>query len=606
MTSSRLARRVPTRTLARRPRPVNRARPDLLVLEDRTVPSAVSSITASFNGTAIPAGRTIWFSSALTASGLPKTGSVTIHVEDAAIDFTAGGTAYHVAVPNGVIVLTAGATSASATFDAGDNDWDVSAPTGGTGDVFLAGVAVPVTTALPGGIKNVTWSASFWSDTANVTVNWKWSAAVYSNFSGDYNALNVKPVDNNNLSPYHNGDQSDTPEAFKSFVVAGALGGGGNNYTGNFTGGKAVKPTLGNGLSDYPYASSNPRTSVAFNESSVLRAANLDTVNGYFDVWYNDEHALALGVGTVVIKTAGGTVATSYPITPLSSNPGSANSPATGATVDQGGTDVSGRPMAPTLYISDITNDPNNRSGDWQWGGTGYAPSDVFGTWKSFTSTIDNTTATPTVTLTAAADPAKNNWNLAAGADAPPAGLSNEGYGAEIRWNLNDLYARGVLQAGHSYRFYVMVHDGDQNKAGGDAGQASYYYTYPGPTNPPPSGSLSGYVYVAATNDGVRQANETGIQGALVDLTGYDAHGNYVSLQTTTNNDGSYSFTGLAAGTYTITVEEPPWIHMGLNTVGAVAGQPDGQLSGAYSITNITLGDSDAGTEYDFALLPAS
>src|SRR5947207_13207486 len=95
-------------------------RPALEVLEDRTVPSTVSSIAASFNGTAIPAGDTVWFESAFTASGLPKGAPVTIHVENGSIDFSVGSTPYHVAVPNGVIVLTPGATSASTSFDPTD------------------------------------------------------------------------------------------------------------------------------------------------------------------------------------------------------------------------------------------------------------------------------------------------------------------------------------------------------------------------------------------------------------------------------------------------------------------------------------------------------
>src|SRR5437867_2043346 len=86
-------------------------KPCLECFEDRMVPSTVSSITSSFNGTAIPAGDYLWFNSAFTASGLPKAAAATIHVEDQAIDFTAGGMAYHVAVPNSVIVLTPGTTS---------------------------------------------------------------------------------------------------------------------------------------------------------------------------------------------------------------------------------------------------------------------------------------------------------------------------------------------------------------------------------------------------------------------------------------------------------------------------------------------------------------
>src|SRR6185295_7151028 len=70
-------------------------------------------------------------------------------------------------------------------------------------------------------------------------------------------------------------------------------------------------------------------------------------------------------------------------------------------------------------------------------------------------------------TVTPDADPAKNNWNLGGG-DPAPAGLKDEGYGAEARWNVADL----GLQAGHTYRLYFMVHDGDQNGTGGDVGHA--------------------------------------------------------------------------------------------------------------------------------------
>jgi len=83
--------------------------------------------------------------------------------------------------------------------------------------------------------------------------------------------------------------------------------------------------------------------------------------------------------------------------------------------------------------------------------------------WKSAVKTVSGTT----VSVTPDADPPKNNWNLGAGADPVPAGLSNEGYGAEIIWDVAQL----GLQAGHTYRLQFMVHDGDQNKTGGDSGE---------------------------------------------------------------------------------------------------------------------------------------
>jgi hypothetical protein len=592
-----LSRKLPSRrktapATSKNPASRHKAQPAVEALEDRWVPSAVSSVVGSFNGTAIPAGSTIWFNSVFQASNLPKNlTTATIHADNGSIDFTAGGTAYHVAVPNGTILLTPGATSASVSYDAGDNDWDVSAPTGGAGNTFLTGVAMPVATALPGGIKNVTWTENFWSDTAGVNVSWKWGAAVYSPFGTDYNALNVKPVDNNNLSAYKNGDHAGTPEAFKSSVLHGGTGDGGNNFTGNMTGGVNVTPSLGNGAGLYPYVSNNPLTSIAFNESTVLKASALDTTNGFLDVWYSDEHALALGISQVNVKTASGTTTTNYTVSPLTANPDSVTNPAIGATAttgDQAGTDVSGRPMTPTLYITDTTNNPAANSGDWQWGGTGYAPSAVFGTWKSFTKTVDYTTGNPAVSLVADVDPVKNNWNLGAGSDAPPAGTASEGYGAEIKWDLNALYKQGILQSGHSYRFYVMVHDGDQNKAGGDAGQAAYNYTYPGPVNQPPS-SLSGFVM-----DAVGSAPEAGV---TVTLTG-TINGQPFTLQTMTDVNGAYSFQNLAPGTYTISETPPAGLPEAGTTLGTIGGTTTGTTDGVTMTVAVQPGND--GINYDF------
>jgi hypothetical protein len=577
-------------------RPVTRTRlgERLEALEDRSTPSTTSSIAASFNGTAIPAGDTIWFNSAFTASGLPAGATVTFHVENQAVGFTSGGTNFHVALPNAVIVLTPGATSARASFDPTDNDWDVSAPTGGTGNVFMGGAGFPVATGLPGGIKNVTWTGSFWSDTANTTLNWKWGAAAYNSFPADPNALSVKPVDNNSLSAYTNNDHAGTPEAMKTYVMAGATGGGGTNYTGNLSPAAKVTSSLGSGYETYPFQSSNPLTSIAFNESTVLKTAALDTTNGYFKLWYSDEHALALGVRQVNVTTATGTATTNYAVSPLTSDPGSATNPTLGSTAtsgDQAGTDLSTRPVSPYLYITDITTNPNSLSGDWQYGGTGYAPNAVFGAWKGVVRTVNNTTATPTVTVTCDTDPAQNGWNLGTGADAPPAGVTSEGYGAEVRWNLADLQQQGVLTPGRTYRFYVMVHDGDQNKSGGDAGQAAFVYTMPG----------SVVVQPATLSGTVRDILQNAQAGLTVTLTGTDSNNNPVTATTTTDVFGHYSFPSLAAGTYTITLtyDHTQWVAANPNQiVGSLGGQgSDGTIS-AISLNGIN------GTDYDFTLIP--
>jgi hypothetical protein len=219
----------------------------------------------------------------------------------------------------------------------------------------------------------------------------------------------------------------------------------------------------------YPTTTSNPLTATVFNENEVFRAIRPagSWPNGVVQMFYNDEHAMTLGVREVAVKTSSATTTTDYPITALTTDPGSSTNPQTGTNMligDQSGLDPSLRPMWPSLFISDISTDPNNRSGDWQMGGVPTAPNAIFGSWKAAVRTVDTTVMPNTVTITPDKDPTKNNWSLAGG-DMPPSGLANEGYGAEARWNVQ-------LTPGHSYRLQVLVHDGDQNKGGGDSGEA--------------------------------------------------------------------------------------------------------------------------------------
>ena len=231
-------------------------------------------------------------------------------------------------------------------------------------------------------------------------------------------------------------------------------------------------PTSGCGTCNvtYPYASTNPRTSIVFNESDVLRGYNGNVMHAgdTLKVWYNDEHALVLGVRQVVVKDRNGFTTNNYPVAPLPVSPSTAPNPAVGSTAllgDQAGTDISERPMFPALFITDLTQDPDNRSGDWQFGGTAIPPHAIFGSWKGAVRHVDNTVTPALITVDPDSDPAKNNWNLAGGGPVPTT-LKDAGYGAEVQWNLANLR----LISGHTYRFYFMVHDGDQNKVGGDSG----------------------------------------------------------------------------------------------------------------------------------------
>jgi hypothetical protein len=137
-------------------------------------------------------------------------------------------------VPDASVTFDPGAASATTNFAGGM--WVTTVPSSGlAGNAFLSGLSFPAPANLPGGIKNVTWSGTISVDTPGVSVNWQWGAAVYTNFSTAYNVLGVKPVDDNKASQYKNADHAGAPENFKQFVIGGATGGGGSNYTGGLS-----------------------------------------------------------------------------------------------------------------------------------------------------------------------------------------------------------------------------------------------------------------------------------------------------------------------------------------------------------------------------------
>jgi hypothetical protein len=235
---------------------MNRSRPTLETLEDRWLPST-STITGNFNGTAIPAGTTLWLTSAFKVNGSVSS-PVTLDFTNDTIAFTANGTNYTWTAPNAEVTISPSATSATTGFDAASNTWQTTLPAHFSGNAFLTGLAVPLPSGLPGGIKNVTWQGDFTSSAPGLSVNWQWAAAVYTHFGSDYNALNVKPVDDNHVSVYQNSDHAGTAEAFRAYVIGGATGGGGSNYTGSLSGTAQVVTTAAlSSLSGYVYVDAN-------------------------------------------------------------------------------------------------------------------------------------------------------------------------------------------------------------------------------------------------------------------------------------------------------------------------------------------------------------
>ena len=270
-----------------------------------------------------------------------------------------------------------------------------------------------------------------------------------------------------------------------------------SNQRGGDVGGSSdgVTPFCTTCLMTYPDASNTPRSLEVFNENEVLVAAEpgIRTCGDQPDeikIWYTDEHPICLGVRQVIIKTKGKTDIKDFTILPSPTKSASNQDidpsllGATDLSGDYTGNDVAvdgGRPLWPAMYITDLGTDVGgdltSRAGDWQQGTAqnptkAYPPNKIYGMWKTAVRTVDKTKTPNLVTITMDSDPQKSNgWDLAGG-QAPPFGTYNQKYGAMVSWDVNKLISQKVFKAGHIYRLQFMVHDGDQNKTGGDVGQS--------------------------------------------------------------------------------------------------------------------------------------
>jgi hypothetical protein len=82
--------------------------------------------------------------------------------------------------------------------------------------------------------------------------------------------------------------------------------------------------------------------------------------------------------------------------------------------------------------------------------------------------------------------------------------------------------------------------------------------------------SIAGSVYVDSDNDGQKDTGEAPISGVVIVLSGTDAQGSAVQLQTTTAANGTYSFANLRRGTYKLTQQQPVNYLDGKDTAGSL------------------------------------
>jgi hypothetical protein len=112
------------------------------------------------------------------------------------------------------------------------------------------------------------------------------------------------------------------------------------------------------------------------------------------------------------------------------------------------------------------------------------------------------------------------------------------------------------------------------------------------PVSAPPAASLAGSVFDAAASGA--------LAGVTVTLSGTTTLGQAVTFTAVTGANGSYSFTGVPAGTYKVSVSPPPGYDTGSDQVGTVNGVPEGSPLSASSIGDISLTAGDSGVNYDF------
>ena len=267
----------------------------ILLLMTGYVVKASSTISQGFNSTSISAGKKIWFSAVVNVSGTP-TYPLTINFTNQVIS----SSAFSLSVPNGELILDPTVTTATTVFNG--SAWVTTVAPNAAGHYFISGYSDSLTTNISGGLNPVSWTGTFSTCGANVSISWEWAAAVYSSFNSNLNDLGVKPSDCTSCSAYSNADHAGSPEHYMSHVITGATGstsggggmcgsGSGTSYTGSYSASQSLTitgssfsaavcaggtTTLNAGVSGGTWSSSN--TSVAsVNASGVLSGVSAGT-----------------------------------------------------------------------------------------------------------------------------------------------------------------------------------------------------------------------------------------------------------------------------------------------------------------------------------------
>jgi len=208
--------------------------------------SCTSAIQVRFDKygmTHIAAGSTIWFTSVLkavhTVDGSAITSPIRIDVNQSRITF--GGWPYVITMPDSTVVLDPSINVPRRLWSGAEKLNVAYSPSQVSKEALFDALPYEAPEPfVPRSSGPVTWTATFAASRPGITLDWAWSAAVYSQF-GAVGTFQLKPLSGPiaQVDPqagpsdlYENADPAGTAEAYKQYVIAGAMGGGAPQYTG--------------------------------------------------------------------------------------------------------------------------------------------------------------------------------------------------------------------------------------------------------------------------------------------------------------------------------------------------------------------------------------
>jgi len=184
---------------------------------------AGTSITATFDHVNIPYGEVVWFSAVVQHRGNYYNDH--LHFINQTITFVEpNGTTFSVKVPDGIVYFSETANTTSTVYYASNYTWYTTVPANYSGEIFLSGLAFYVRAGGLTGGTQVTWAGDFLVSEPCMDYQWKFTAAVYTEFSHNFSALGVTSIDSTHgWSHSSTSDHAGTPENYSTDLSQGAM-----------------------------------------------------------------------------------------------------------------------------------------------------------------------------------------------------------------------------------------------------------------------------------------------------------------------------------------------------------------------------------------------